>query len=267
MRFVFRFNILQEQFTFFEDQFNTRVKIPVTRGFKNNDDIRVGPIDRPASVDYFFIGVTAVLEKDFRGNNGTLYFSSGSSKNYVDFFLIADTIPEKAEYLSLFLKNEFGDVVLGFPFEINITIARNDNPNGLLTILDSNIMFINEDHLENNHLISLIRYGGLFGKISVNWTIFSDSGLQAVDDFEIVEGIVFLEEGESIFNLSLKVREDNVAEESESFKLCFLKNSIVGGARFKDNSCREIILEDSDDVYGVFRLSSANSKIIYVRYN
>ncbi|CAD5123768.1 DgyrCDS12076 [Dimorphilus gyrociliatus] len=252
----------QLEYIFNEEEFKITVPIFLFRGLSIDGITRIGPIESPATVDYYIIPKSATLKTDFEGKNGTVQFSSGNTKSYFEINVLADEVPEKIETFLIYLTNPVGDVVLDIPHQVNATILSNDNPHGEIKLTDKSQLLIDEDKNISEYFILLSRSGGRFGKVLINWTIISDSEESVLSDFYSVNGSATFEEGEEERNVSIIVLLDSVPEEPESFTFCLIPDTITGGGKVETNPCRKIIILDSDDMYGVIKFNLDNSEII-----
>ncbi|XP_015763360.1 PREDICTED: G-protein coupled receptor 98-like [Acropora digitifera] len=91
---------------------------------------------------------------------------------------------------------------------------------------------------EGTRVIRLSRRAGVLGRVQVSWKITSGPN-NGADDFTDTNGVVTFEEGQSLANLSIKVKPDNLPENEETFTLAL--ESPTGGAEI-DTNVDEIII-------------------------
>lgn len=83
-------------------------------------------------------------------------------------------------------------------------------------------------------------------------------------EFNLSDGQVTFNDGQSIYNLTIQLIDDDIPEDRESFRLDL--TSVSGGARLGVHRSLEVVLETSDNPYGLFgfvnrtRIVLANSE-------
>ncbi|KAK0155883.1 G-protein coupled receptor 98 [Merluccius polli] len=187
-----------------------------------------------------------------------------------------------------------GDAVLVAPSAALVTIEPNDKPHGVLSIVGGTQVLpvsINEDvtqrwaapdivircfsvrmlkkkvhckkGVSENKIktldlrfegISVVRNGGNYGQVSVNWTIGRNSTSRAPvsDDLTPAAGTLLFAAGQSEAVLPLDIVPDDLPEEAEAFLLRLLPDTVTGGAEVDEPMEMVFYIQDSDDVYGTF---------------
>ena len=231
--------------------------VEVLRGLDLDDLTQLGPIDKPATVKYYFYPVSTTPEQDYIASNGSIGFSPGTQKTTIPITILSDIIPEVAEEFQLILVDPNGDVVIIEPSVASVIINANDEPNGIISIktTDGGIypsLRVNEDEASVASF-DIIRNGGTFGDISVDWILVSNNTNIAEADIDIyptVGKLTFIQ-GEGQKSLVFNIIQDNIPESAERFIFQFLPWTVTGGARVEGVIEAELIIEDSDDAYGI----------------
>ncbi|KAK7934133.1 hypothetical protein WMY93_005029 [Mugilogobius chulae] len=196
------------------------ISINVTRGQINEDDPLVGSFDSEVSIDYMVVQAGATLEFDFVDLQPvkTVTFAPFVNKTSLLFSINDDTDPEIAESFHIKLLK---DTIIGMQFE-GIVIVRN---------------------------------GGSFGNVSVNWTISRNVSFSVPvsEDLGPASGTVTFTAGKVTSVIPLNIVEDVVPEEAEAFLFKLLPDSVTGNAEVDEPMEMVFYIQDSDDVYGVFQ--------------
>ena len=111
----------------------------------------------------------------------------------------------------------------------------------------------------------VVREGGSFGLVSLRWTVYSvqdDSSTRVVassTDFDHVTGIVTFAPGDRMQPIALAIQDDGLPELAETVEvelaIITVEGTTVGGARLDNASSAIVVVEESDDPYGVLRIA------------
>lgn len=162
-----------------------------------------------------------------------------------------------------------GDVVLMDPNNVNVYITANDNPEGILGLRALDFVplpHINED-VDSDIIYTIVRTAGSFGSVSVQWEIIrNDSGLASVIlDISPATGTVTFASGEHERAITLHIEQDVLPEPAERFKLRLIPETVSGGAQVEGITEGIIIIEDSDNIYGMVEFAAdSQQKLIIV---
>ncbi|KAI1900416.1 hypothetical protein AGOR_G00049720 [Albula goreensis] len=241
------------------------VNITVTRG-RNDEGRLIGSDDSQVSIDYIIISgnssASATPGMDFNDlqANRTLVFLPHVYETQLRFEIVDDIDPEIAESFQVVLLEDTlqGDGVLLAPGVAQITIEPNDKPYGVLSIssgLLTHTVIINEDSTPRFEGISIVRNGGTYGNVSVNWTIMRNSTDRSPvsDDLNPVAGTLHFAAGQMTAAIPLNITNDTLPEEAEAFTFKLLPGTVSGGAEVDEPMEMVFYIQDSDDVYGLFR--------------
>ncbi|KAG7268315.1 hypothetical protein CRUP_038330 [Coryphaenoides rupestris] len=199
------------------------VALTVTRGRLTEDGPLIGSDDTEVSVDYVVVSgdgpASATPAVDFTDlqPTRTLTFPAFTYEARLLFNVSDDDVPEIAESFHVVLMEGSvrGDAVLVAPAATLVTIEPNDKPHGVL--------------FEG---ITVVRNGGNYGQVSVNWTISRNSSSQAPvsDDLMPAAGMLVFAAGQTVGVLVLDIDQDELPEEAEAFLLRLLPDTVTGGA-------------------------------------
>ncbi|XP_076021271.1 adhesion G-protein coupled receptor V1 [Genypterus blacodes] len=251
------------------------ITLNVTRGRLTEDGPLVGSDDTEVSVDYMVVsgdGVgSATPAVDFLDLQPvrTLTFPPFVYKMSLRFNIRDDEVPEIAESFHVVLLGETirGDGVLVSPNAVLVTIEPNDKPHGVLSISSSAVIqpiTINEDVTQRFDGIIIVRNGGSYGDVSVNWTISRNSSDQSPvpEDLSPQAGTVRFAAGQVTAVLTLNIVDDDLPEEAEAFVLRLLPDTVTGNAEVDEPMEMVFYIQDSDDVYGTFRFQPLDQQSI-----
>ena len=170
-----------------EDSFDIPLRITIYRGLDKDGLTIIGPVNRPATVNYYFVSGTATVNSDFHGTNGSIGFSPGTMETTVTIQIVSDLIPEVAEQFQIVLSDTSGDVVLAEPHIATVIINANDDYNGVLSLKSTNgqvypVVRVDEDAEMSITDFSIVRNGGLYGSVSIQWMLIrNDSNVDSVN--------------------------------------------------------------------------------------
>ncbi|KAM8885173.1 adhesion G-protein coupled receptor V1 [Spinachia spinachia] len=251
------------------------IALNVTRGRLTEDGPLIGSVDTEVSVEYTVVSSrgpgSATPAVDFLDlqPSGTVIFPPFVYKTSLFFKIIDDIVPEIAESFHLVLLAESirGDAVLAPPNAVQITIEPNDKPNGVLSISSSAVIqpiIINEDLTQRFEGIIIVRNGGSYGAVSANWSITRNSSDRSPvsDDLRPAEGTVRLAAGQVTAVIPINIVADELPEEAEAFVFKLLNNTSTGNAEVDEPMEIVFYIQDSDNVYGLFRFDPAKEQSI-----
>ncbi|KAM9393782.1 adhesion G-protein coupled receptor V1 [Pholidichthys leucotaenia] len=242
------------------------IALNVTRGRLTEDGPLIGSVDTEVSVDYKVVSgeglYSAVPAVDFLDLQPvrTITFPPFVYKTSLLFNISDDDVPEIAESFNVILLEETirGDAVLVSPNAALVTIEPNDKPHGVLSISSSALIqpvTINEDLTQRFGGIIIVRNGGSYGAVSANWSISRNSSDRSPvsDDLGPEAGTVRFAAGQVTAVIPLNIVADDEPEEAEAFVLKLLNNTVTGNAEVDEPLEMVFYIQDSDDVYGLFR--------------
>ncbi|KAM4746526.1 adhesion G-protein coupled receptor V1 isoform 2-T2 [Anableps anableps] len=251
------------------------IGLNVTRGRLTDDGPLIGSVDTEVSVDYMVVsgeGVgSATPGVDFLDLQPvrTITFPPLVFKANLLFNISDDNVPEIAESFHVVLLEDTirGDAVLVPPNAVLVTIEPNDKPYGVLSISSAALIqpiSINEDLTQKFDGIIIVRNGGSYGDVSANWSISRNSSDRSpvLDDLTPQFGTVKFAAGQVTAVISINIVADDQPEEAEAFVLKLLSNTVTGNAEIDEPMEMVFYIQDSDDVYGLFRFDPAKEQSI-----
>ncbi|XP_029296357.1 LOW QUALITY PROTEIN: adhesion G-protein coupled receptor V1 [Cottoperca gobio] len=251
------------------------IALNVTRGRLTEDGPLVGSDDTEVSVDYMVVSGggmgSATPDVDFLDLQPvrTVTFPPFVYQTSLLFKISDDVMPEIAESFHLVLLEETirGDAVLASPNAVLVTIEPNDKPHGVLSINSSAVIqpsAINEDLTQRFEGIIIVRNGGSYGAVSANWSISRNSSDHSpvLDDLRPAAGTVRFAAGQVTAVIPIDIVADDLPEEAEAFTLKLLPNTVTGEAEVDEPMEMVFYIQDSDDVYGLFRFDPAKEQSI-----
>ncbi|XP_077943744.1 adhesion G-protein coupled receptor V1 [Gasterosteus aculeatus] len=252
------------------------IALNVTRGRLTEDGPLIGSVDTEVSVEYMVVSSrgqgSATPAVDFLDlqSSRTVIFPPFVYKTSLFFNISDDIVPEIAESFHLILLEESvrGDAVLVPPNAVQVTIEPNDKPNGVLSISSSAAIqpiIINEDLIQRFEGIVIVRNGGSYGAVSANWSISRNSSDRSPvsDDLKPAEGTVRFAAGQVTAVIPINIVADDLPEEAEAFVFKLLNNTSTGNAEVDEPTEIVFYIQDSDDVYGLFRFDPAKEQSIH----
>ncbi|KAE8292326.1 hypothetical protein D5F01_LYC09693 [Larimichthys crocea] len=251
------------------------IVLNVTRGRLTEDGPLIGSVDTEVSVDYMVVSgeglgsATPAVDFIDLQPRRTVTFPPFVYKSSLMFKISDDDVPEIAESFHLVLLEETitGDAVLVSPNSVLVTIEPNDKPHGVLSISSSAVIqpiTINEDVTQRFEGIIIVRNGGSYGAVSANWSISRNSsdGSPVSDDLIPEEGTVRFAAGQVTAVIPINIVDDDVPEEAEAFLLKLLPDTVTGDAEVDEPMEIVFYIQDSDDVYGLFRFDPTKEQSI-----
>ena len=83
-----------------------------------------------------------------------------------------------------------------------------------------------------------------------------NDSLPGAGDLEPSEGVLTFDNGQRQKAVVLNVIQDTTGEPSERYIFRLKPGSVLGGARIGDIGSAQVIIEDSDEVYGIIQFAS-----------
>ncbi|XP_045141134.1 adhesion G-protein coupled receptor V1 [Echinops telfairi] len=202
----------------------------------------------------------ATQGSDYIPASGFVIFRANQSEATITISIVDDGEPERSESVFIELLNStlIGKVQdrpiansprLGLKVETiaHLIILANDDAFGTLQ-LSAPIVRVAENHV--GPIVNVTRTGGAFADVSVKFKAMPITAI-AGEDYSIASSDVVLLEGETSKAVPVYIINDIYPELEESF-LVQLLNETTGGARLGALTEAVIIIEASDDPYGLF---------------
>ncbi|KAM6225436.1 adhesion G-protein coupled receptor V1 [Rhynchocyon petersi] len=197
---------------------------------------------------------------DYIPVSGFVVFGVNQSETAITISILDDDEPERSESVFIELLNSTllekvqdrsipNSPRLGPKVETiaHLIITANDDAFGTLQ-LSAPVVRVAENHV--GPIINVTRTGGAFADVSVKFKAVPITAI-AGEDYSIASSDVVLLEGETSKAVPIYIINDNYPELEESF-LVQLLNETTGGAKLGALTEAVIIIEASDDPYGLF---------------
>ncbi|KAM8777301.1 adhesion G-protein coupled receptor V1 [Rhynchonycteris naso] len=202
----------------------------------------------------------ATQGKDYIPASGFALFRANQSEVTITISILDDEEPERSESVFIELLNSTliekvqnrpisNSPRLGPKVETiaHLIIVANDDAFGTLQ-LSARVVRVAENHV--GPIINVTRTGGAFADVSVKFKAVPITAI-AGEDYSIASSDVVLLEGETSKAVPIYIINDIYPELEESF-LVQLLNETTGGAKLGALTEAIIIIEASDDPYGLF---------------
>ncbi|XP_077988560.1 adhesion G-protein coupled receptor V1-like [Glandiceps talaboti] len=253
------------QSEYYVEENSGTVIIQVYRGLSADGESPLGPDVGVVDVGYFITSGSAVAGEDYIATpaNGYLRFQSGVDKQQIFVNILDDTIPEIREEFYITLAEQTPSAILADPQVATIIIQPNDDQNGVLGLFTTKpgempSAIVDEDTEILVVSFAVERKGGTFGEVSINYEIVrNDSNTEPVSfDLSPSSGTVTLADGEQSKPIVMTIVQDAITEPAEMYIVRLLPETVTGGAKVEGILEGSLIIQDSDDVYGVIQFSS-----------
>lgn len=242
----------QAQYTVEEDAGS--VMITVIRGTLD-DGTEIGNLNTETTVEYVTASGMAVADVDFEHQSGTLTFPSGVTTQTISISITDDVDPEGDELFSISLSNPSPDAVLSTPPSTMVLIEISDNAGGLVQFATSGPIVVDEDDGSVAEF-TIQRLNGSYSDVTVEWQIVDSSQNLASEDFQVNRGNLTIPDGENEAVLQIQPFNDDTPEIAESFSVELVGVvSRAGELLPMGTRVSSLIVEDSDDVYGLVNVA------------
>ncbi|XP_073933195.1 adhesion G-protein coupled receptor V1 isoform X3 [Castor canadensis] len=198
--------------------------------------------------------------RDYISASGFALFTANQTEAAITISVLDDDDPERSESVFIELLNSTliekvqnrpipNSPRLGPKIETiaHLIIIANDDAFGILQ-LSASLVRVAENHV--GPIINVTRTGGAFADVSVKFKAVPITAI-AGEDYSIASSDVVLLEGETSKAVPIYIINDIYPELEESF-LVQLLNETTGGAKLGALTEALIIIEASDDPYGLF---------------
>nr|XP_039258015.1 adhesion G-protein coupled receptor V1-like [Styela clava] len=242
------------------------IEVHVTRGLDETGSKRIGPDAGEVVVDYKVVANSATPNEDYNVADGAVRFLAGVHNASIKVLIMPDDIPEVAENFTITLlpSTVYGDAIVTSPDHCVITIETNDKANGVLSIDfsdaimnekdgDKKVFIADEDDNEKFSGIRIMRHGGSFKTVSIQWTLDS-IGESNPSKLMPTLGEIIFESGETEKLVEFEIAQDALPQESMKYVFRLLASTIKGGAELDGNTEADIYVPDSDNVYGLINI-------------
>ncbi|XP_019589799.2 adhesion G-protein coupled receptor V1 [Rhinolophus sinicus] len=240
---------------------NITLSIIRLKGLMGKVIVTYATLDDMEKLPYFPPNLARATQgKDYIPASGFALFRANQSEATITISILEDDEPERSESVFIELLNSTlienvqnrpiaNSPRLGPKVETiaHLIIIANDDAFGTLQ-LSAPIVRVAENHV--GPIINVTRTGGAFADVSVKFKAVPITAI-AGEDYSIASSDVVLLEGETSKAVPIYIINDIYPELEESF-LVQLLNETTGGAKLGALTEAVIIIEASDDPYGLF---------------
>ncbi|XP_058430567.1 adhesion G-protein coupled receptor V1 isoform X1 [Marmota monax] len=240
---------------------NITLSIIRLKGLMGKVMVSYATVDDMKKLPYFPPNLARASQgRDYISASGFAVFGANQTEATITISILDDDEPERSEsvFIELFNSTLIEKVQdrpipnsprLGPKVETvaHLIILANDNAFGTLQ-LSAPVVRVTENHV--GPIINVTRTGGAFADVSVKFKAVPITAV-AGEDYSIASSDVVLLEGETSKAVPIYIINDIYPELEESF-LVQLLNQTTGGAKLGALTEAVIIIEASDDPYGLF---------------
>ncbi|EHB10698.1 G-protein coupled receptor 98 [Heterocephalus glaber] len=258
---VFIFSEESRPITVEEATQNVTLSIVRLRGLLGKVRVSYATVDDTEKPPYFPPNLARATQgRDYVSASGFALFVANQSEATITISVLDDDEPERLESVFIELLSPVlvekvqncpipNSPRLGVQVETvaHLTILANDDPFGTLQ-LSTPVVRVAENHV--GPIINVTRTGGAFADVSVKFKAVPITAI-AGEDYSVASSDVVLLEGETSKAVPIYIINDIYPELEESF-LIQLLNETTGGAAVGALTEAIIIIEASDDPYGLF---------------
>lgn len=231
------------------------VILTITRGVLD-DGTEIGNLTPETTVEYQTTSGTAVANMDYDSQSGNVTFASSETTQTISIPITDDSDPEGDELFSVSLSSPSSDAVLSTPLLTMVLIEVSDNAGGLVQFSSPGPIVVGED---DNSVAEIIvqRLNGSYSDVTIEWQIVDSSENLASSDFQVTRGNLTIQDGENEAVLQVQSFNDDTPEIAERFSLELVGVvSRAGDLLPMGTRVASLIVEDSDDVYGLVEVAA-----------
>ncbi|KAK9974393.1 hypothetical protein ABG768_022494 [Culter alburnus] len=219
------------------------------------------------SLFFYAQNLEAQLGLDFNATPSMIHFVDGERHKFIEVQILDDAIPEGDETFQLILTNPSAGLELGKNTTATVTILANDDGHGIISFNNSEHFLLREPTSmsglgESVATLYIIRDPpqGIFGTVTVQFTITDANGSLYTDDLTPSSGFVVLEDGVRFKTLEIWAVLDAEPEMNETFTVTL--SNPTGGARLGDSLQTYITVLQNQAPLGLFRISPSFNRTL-----
>ncbi|KAI2664431.1 Adhesion G-protein coupled receptor V1 [Labeo rohita] len=219
------------------------------------------------SLFFYAQNLEAQLGLDFNATPSMIHFVDGERHKFIEVQILDDAIPEGDETFQLILANPSAGLQLGENTTATVTILANDDGRGIISFNNSEHFLLREPTSmsglgESVATLYIIRDPpqGVFGTVTVQFTITDVNGSLYTDDLTPSSGFVVLEDGIRFKTLEIWAVLDAEPEMNETFTVTL--SNPTGGARLGDSLQTFITVLQNQAPLGLFRISPSLNRTL-----
>ncbi|XP_026067280.1 adhesion G-protein coupled receptor V1 [Carassius auratus] len=219
------------------------------------------------SLFFYAQNLEAQLGLDFNATPSMIHFVDGERHKFIEVQILNDAIPEGDETFQLILANPSAGLQLGENTTATVTILANDDGHGIISFNNSEHFLLREPTSlsglgESVATLYIVRDPpqGVFGTVSVQFTITDVNGSLYTDDLTPSSGFVVLEDGVRFKTIEIWAVLDAEPEMNETFTV--ILSNPTGGARLGDSLQTFITVLQNQAPLGLFRISPSYNRTL-----
>ncbi|XP_017551078.2 adhesion G-protein coupled receptor V1 isoform X2 [Pygocentrus nattereri] len=219
------------------------------------------------SVFFYAQNLEAQLGLDFNATASMLQFVDGERYKFVEVLIFDDPIPEGDEKFQLILTNPSSGLELGENTTATVTILVNDDGHGVISFNNSEHFLLREPTSvsglgQSVATLYIVRNPpqGIFGTVTVQFSITDVNGTLYTDDLTPSEGFVVLEDGVRYKTLEIWAVLDAEPEINETFTVTLFNPT--GGARLGEPTQTLITVLQNQAPLGLFRIAPSSNRTL-----
>ncbi|XP_035385851.1 adhesion G-protein coupled receptor V1 [Electrophorus electricus] len=219
------------------------------------------------SVFFYAQNLEAHLGLDFNATASTLHFANGERHKFVDVVILDDSVPEGNEKFQLILTNPSAGLELGKKTTATVTILSSDDGHGIISFNNSEHFLLREPSSvsglgQSVATLYIVRDPpqGIFGTVTVQFSITDANGTHSMDDLTPSQGFVVLEDGVRYKTLEIWAVLDAEPEMNETFTVTLFNPT--GGARLGEHLSALITVLQNQAPLGLFRISPSSNRTL-----
>ncbi|XP_058231364.1 adhesion G-protein coupled receptor V1 isoform X3 [Hemibagrus wyckioides] len=219
------------------------------------------------SVFFYAQNLEAQLGLDFNATASVLHFVNGERYKFVEVVILDDPLPEGDEKFQLVLTNPSPGLELGKNVTATVTILANDDGHGIISFNNSEHFLLREPSSmsglgQSVATLIILRNPpqGIFGTVTVQFSITDTNGTLNTEDLTPSEGFVVLEDGVRFKSLEIWAVLDAEPEMNETFRVSLFNPT--GGARLGQPIETFITVLQNQAPLGLFRISPSSNRTL-----
>ncbi|XP_053084899.1 adhesion G-protein coupled receptor V1 isoform X1 [Pangasianodon hypophthalmus] len=219
------------------------------------------------SVFFYAQNLEAQLGLDFNATASVLHFVNGERYKFVEVVILDDPFPEGDEKFQLILTNPSPGLELGKNVTATVTILANDDGHGIISFNNSEHFLLREPTSvsglgQSVATLIIVRNPpqGIFGTVTVQFSISDANGTLYTEDLTPSEGFVVLEDGVKFKTLEIWAVLDAEPEMNETFRVSLFNPT--GGARLGEPTETFITVLQNQAPLGLFRIFPSSNRTL-----
>ncbi|XP_066512530.1 adhesion G-protein coupled receptor V1-like [Hoplias malabaricus] len=219
------------------------------------------------SLFFYAQNLEAQLGLDYNATASMLHFVNGERYKFVEVLILDDPIPEGDEKFQLILTNPSSGLELGENTTATVSIMANDDGHGIISFNNSEHFLLREPTSvsglgQSVATLYIVRNPpqGIFGTVTVQFSITDANGTLYPDDLTPSGGFVVLEDGVRYKTVEIWAVLDAEPEMNETFTVTLYNPT--GGARLGEPTQTFITVLQNQAPLGLFRIAPSSNRTL-----